>query len=81
MVWLRVIILLFILTTSLNANNLNEEELSYFQIIDLNNDGFVSYEEINQSINIIFQLIDLNKDNQISLQELEDLKLIVKILK
>ena len=81
MVWLRVITLLFILTASLNANNLNEEELNFFKIIDLNNDGFVTYDEINQSINIIFQLIDLNKDNKITLEELEDLKQIVNILK
>ena len=49
--------------------------------VDLNNDGFVTYDEINQSINIIFQLIDLNKDNKITLEELEDLKQIVNILK
>ena len=47
----------------------------------LNNDGYVSADEINQSINIIFQLIDSNKDNKISLLELEELKVIVDILK
>ena len=49
--------------------------------MDLNNDGFVSIDEINQSISIIFQLIDTNNDNKISLLELEELKEIIQILK
>ena len=49
--------------------------------MDLNNDGFVSTDEINQSISIIFQLIDTNSDNKISLLELEELKEIIEILK
>ena len=49
--------------------------------MDLNNDGYVSNDEINQSINIIFQLIDTNNDKKISLEELEELKEIVNILK
>ena len=49
--------------------------------MDLNNDGYVSTDEINQSINIIFQLIDTNNDNKISLEELEELKEIDNILK
>ena len=49
--------------------------------MDLNNDGFVSADEINQSISIIFQLIDTNSDNKISLLELEELKEIIKIFK
>jgi Ca2+-binding EF-hand superfamily protein len=48
--------------------------------MDLNNDGYVSTDEINQSINIIFQLIDTNNDKKISLEELEELKEIVNIL-
>ena len=49
--------------------------------MDLNNDGYVSTDETNQSINIIFQLIDTNNDKKISLEELEELKEIVNILK
>ena len=49
--------------------------------MDLNNDGFVSIDEINQSTGIIFQLIDSNKDNKVSLLELEELKEILEILK
>ena len=48
---------------------------------DLNNDGYVSIDEINQSTNIIFQLIDTNGDKKISLLELEELKNIINILK
>ena len=81
MVWLKLIIIYFIFLTSVNASELSKEEANYFKIADLNNDGFVSKEEINQSIRIIFQLIDTNSDNKISLLELEELKEIIKILK
>ena len=57
------------------------QEINYFKIIDLNNDDFVSIDEMNQSIDIIFQLIDKNKDNKISLSELEELKEIIEMLK
>ncbi len=81
MVWLKFTISFFIIFTSVNASELSKEEITYFKIIDLNNDGFVSIDEINQSTGIIFQLIDTNKDNKISLLELEDLKEIINILK
>ena len=81
MVWLKLILIIFFLTFSLNASELSQEEKDYFNIFDLNSDGFVSFDEITQSIQIIFQLIDLNKDNKISLKELEELKKIIGILK
>ena len=81
MVWLKLTISLIIIFTSVNASELSKEEITYFKIIDLNNDGFVSIDEINQSTGIIFQLIDTNKDNKISLLELEELKEIINILK
>ena len=42
MVWLKLIISFFIILTSVNASELSKEEITYFKIIDLNNDGFVS---------------------------------------
>ena len=81
MVWLKLTISFIIIFTSVNASELSKEEITYFKIIDLNNDGFVSIDEINQSTGIIFQLIDTNKDNKISLVELEELKEIINILK
>jgi len=81
MVLIKLIISFFIILTSVNASELSQEEINYFKIIDLNNDGFVSIDEINQSTGIIFQLIDINKDNKISLLELKELKEIIEILK
>jgi len=81
MVLIKLIISFFIILTSVNASELSQEEINYFKIIDLNNDGFVSIDEINQSTGIIFQLIDINKDNKISLLELKELKAIIEILK
>ena len=81
MVWLKLIIFFLIISNSVNASELSQEEINYFKIIDLNNNGFLSIDEINQSTLIIFQLIDINKDNKISLLELEELKEIIEILK
>ena len=81
MVWIKIIIFFFIFFASVKAAELSKEEISYFKIIDLNNDGFVSIDEINQSTSIFFKLIDLNKDNKISLKELEELKEIIEIMK
>ena len=81
MVWVRLIIFYFIFLNSIYASELSEDEINYFNIMDLNNDGYVSADEINQSINIIFQLIDTNNDKKISLFELEELKEIINILK
>ena len=81
MVWIKLIIIFCLISlSSINASELSQEEITYFNIMDLNNDGYVSTDEINQSINIIFQLIDTNNDKKISLEELEELKEIVNIL-
>ena len=52
-----------------------------FKEIDLNNDGVISYEEIEQSLNILFQIIDLNQDNKISQNEINELKGIIETLR
>ena len=80
MVWIRIIVIFFIFVSSVKSAELNQQEIIYFNIIDLNNDGFVSIEEISQSIDIIFKLIDINKDQLISTSELEELKEIVEML-
>ena len=81
MVWVKLILFYFLFLNCSYASELSEDEINYFKIIDLNNDGYVSTDEINQSINIIFQLIDVNGDKKISLAELEELKNIINILK
>ena len=81
MIWSKLFLIICFFSFSLSASELTKEEKDYFNILDLNNDGFVSFDEVTQSINIIFQLIDLNKDNEISLKELEELKKIIEILK
>ena len=69
MVWIKLITSFFVILNSVNASELSQEEINYFKIIDLNNDGFISVDEINQSTGIIFQLIDTNKDKKIFKQE------------
>jgi len=81
MVWVKLVFFYFIFLSSINASELTEDEINYFNIIDLNNDGYVSIDEINQFTDIIFQLIDTNGDKKISLLELEELKNIINILK
>ena len=53
----------------------------YFNFVDLNNDGVISYEEIEQSLNLLFQIIDLNQDNKISKNEINELKSIIESLR
>ena len=81
MVWVKSLIFCLTLSFSIHASKLSQDEVNYFNIMDLNNDGYVSSDEISQSINIFFQLIDKNNDKKISLEELEELKEIVNILK
>ena len=79
MVWIRLIFLLFF-SFSLQSNELTEQELRYFNFLDLNNDKFISIEEIGNSTNILFQLIDSNQDKKISHDELKELKRIIELL-
>ena len=81
MVWPKLIFVIIFLSFNLRAIELSKEELDYFKIIDLNNDDFISLDEINQSTYIIFQLIDLDNNKKISLEELKELKNIIEILK
>ena len=74
------IFLLFFSTLTF-SNQLNYEEEIIFDLVDLNNDGFISYEEIEQSLNLIFQIIDLNQDNKISKNEINELKGIIESLR
>ena len=59
------IFLLFFSTLTF-SNELNYEEEIIFDLVDLNNDGFISYEEIEQLLNPIFETIDQSGDNKIS---------------
>ena len=65
MVWIRLIFLL-LFSFNLQSNELTEQELQYFNFLDLNNDKFISIEEIGNSTNILFQLIDSNQDKKIN---------------
>ena len=75
MVWFRLIT--FIISFLVFANELTEEEIFYFNFLDLNNDKFISKKETDQTINLVFQLIDKNQDDKISLNENKELKKIV----
>ena len=80
MVWFRIISLFFF-SFSLNSKEISQDELKYFELLDTNNDKYVSYTEIENLTNIIFQLIDMNQDNKISIEELNDLNEIINLLK
>lgn len=82
MVWIKIFLLFFLLYPSFAySSELNEEEEMYFNFVDLNNDGVISYEEIKQSLNLLFQIIDLNQDNKISQNEINELKGIIESLR
>ena len=53
MVWIKIFFLFLLLYSSIAySSELNEEEEMYFNFVDLNNDGVISYEEIEQSLNL-----------------------------
>ena len=82
MVWIKIFFLFLPLFSSIAySSELNEEEEMYFNFVDLNNDGVISYEEIEHSLNLLFQIIDLNQDNKISQNEINELKGIIESLK
>ena len=82
MVWIKILLLVLLSYSSLSySTELNEEEEMYFNFVDLNNDGVISYKEIEQSLNLLFQIIDLNQDNKISQNEINELKGIIESLK
>ena len=82
MVWIKIFFLFLLLYSSIAySTELNEEEIKYFNFVDLNNDGVISYEEIEQSLNLLFQIIDLNQDNKISQNEINELKGIIESLR
>ena len=82
MVWIKIFFLILLLYSSIAYSaKLNEEEEMYFNFVDLNNDGVISYEEIEQSLNLLFQIIDLNQDNKISQNEINELKGIIESLR
>ena len=62
------------------AEELSKQEEIYFNFIDLNNDKFISFDEINQSLQLIFQLVDENFDGKISQEEIIELKRIIESL-
>ena len=49
MVWIRIFFLFLLFYTSVAySSELNEEEEMYFNFVDLNNDGLISYDEIEE---------------------------------
>ena len=80
MVWIRVIIL-SLLSFNIFAEEFSQDELNYFNFFDLNNDKYISIQEIYQSTDIVFQLIDKNNDKKLSLEELIEMKKIIDLFK
>ena len=80
MVWIKTTLIIFLFFSSVFAADLSDNELRYFNSIDLNNDGLASLEEISQTTRIIFQLVDSNNDKKISINELTELKQILELM-
>tara|TARA_B100001123_G_C14392698_1_gene663406 strand:+ start:198 stop:440 length:243 start_codon:yes stop_codon:yes gene_type:complete len=79
MVWIRLIIFLFFSFKSY-SQELNLINKSYFNFIDLNNDNYISIDEIDMATHLIFQLIDSNNDDKISFDEINELNQIFESL-
>ena len=75
-----LVVILILISFNTLADSLTKEESIYFNIIDLNNDNQISYQEADQIIKLIFQLLDINRDNKITKKEILELKNIVESL-
>ena len=76
-----VIIIIFYPLLVIHSKELNNLEKMYFDFLDLNNDNYISYEEVSQSISLVFQLIDKDQDGKISVAEISELKEIIELIK
>ena len=76
-----VIIIIFYPLLVIHSKELNNLEKMYFNFLDLNNDNYISYEEVSQSISLVFQLIDKDQDGKISVAEISELKEIIELIK
>ena len=76
-----VIIIIFYPFLVIHSKELNNLEKMYFDFLDLNNDNYISYEEVSQSISLVFQLIDKDQDGKISVAEISELKEIIELIK
>ena len=76
-----VIIIIFYPLLVIHSKELNNLEKMYFNFLDLNNDNYISYDEVSQSISLVFQLIDKDQDGKISVVEISELKEIIELIK
>ena len=76
-----VIIIIFYPLLVIYSKELNNLEKMYFNFLDLNNDNYISYEEVSKSISLVFQLIDKDQDGKISVEEISELKEIIELMK
>ena len=76
-----VTIIIFYPLLVIHSKELNNLEKMYFNFLDLNNDNYISYEEVSQSISLVFQLIDKDQDGKISFVEINELKEIIELMK
>tara|TARA_Y100000590_G_scaffold462910_1_gene628266 strand:+ start:1833 stop:2072 length:240 start_codon:yes stop_codon:yes gene_type:complete len=76
---MRYIIIIFtILSLNVYAEPLSDDEIIYFNFIDLNNDEKISLDEVNQITKILFQILDKNNDKIITKEEISNLKNIIE---
>ena len=76
-----ITIIIFYPLLVIHSKELNNLEKMYFNFLDLNNDNYISYEEVSQSISLVFQLIDKDQDGKISVAEISELKEIIELIK
>ena len=76
-----VIVIIFYPLLVIHSKELNNLEKMYFNFLDLNNDNYISHEEVKKTISLVFQLIDKDQDSKISVDEISELKEIIELMK